>query len=492
MSNLSPSLSAGSSANRSAAVRTRLLILAYDRIGERMAGPGVRSWEVAKALAPDAAVTVASATPIGRSHEGVTCVHVTSDQQMQQLVEQADVILVQGLAYRRYSCLRDSRAILVVDLYDPWVLENLEQHAVLGARGCTEHLLADADVQNELVDAGDVFICASERQRDYWLGMLTSRGRLDHSAWLDDAELRTLIDVVPYGAPGDPPVKGTALKGVHPSVGVDDTLLLWSGGAWQWFDPLLVVDAFADALEHAPTLRLYFMGLAMQGSVPAMPIAEQLHARARELDLHTSHIMFGDWVPYDERGAVLAEADAAVLATRRSVEARLAFRSRLLDHFWAGLPTITTPGDVLAELVGEHHAGIVVPIGSREAMTAAMRRIAEGGEDVEQMRRNALGLAERFRWSDNVEPLRRIVADPDRVRARRKLSQDHIELTGGTTEWRGSRFYGHLPRPTTTHQGFHSRGRVLDSLKRSRIYPAMRWVRRTKAGIRLWGPVPNE
>lgn len=470
-------------------MRTKLLVIAYDKIGERMAGPGVRSWEIAKALAPDCDVTVASATPIGRSAEGVTTVHAPTEAQMKVQVDRADVILVQGLAYRRYACLHHTRAILVVDLYDPWVLENLEQHAVLGERACTEHLLADADVQNELVDAGDVFICASERQRDYWLGMLTSRGKLDHSAWLDDAELRTLIDVVPYGAPSDPPATGAALKGVHPSVGIDDTVLLWSGGAWQWFDPLLVVDAFAEAVKSAPSLRLYFMGLAMQGSVPAMPIAEQLHQRARELELHTSHIIFGDWVPYDERGAVLAEADAAVLATRRSVEARLAFRSRLLDHFWVGLPTITTPGDVLAELVGDEAAGIIVPLGDKDAMVDAMLRIAAGGESVETMRRNARGLADRFRWSDNVEPLRRIALDPERVQKRRASSIEHLELVGATVPWRGGRFHGHLPRTIT---GFHSRGPVLDRMKQSALYPFMRWFRRTWVGRKIWGEVPGE
>lgn len=468
---------------------TRLLVIAYDKIGARMAGPGVRSWEIAKALADECDVTVASSSPIERSADHVRTVLLTSDEHMSRLVAEADVVLVQGLAYRRYKCLRESQAILVVDLYDPWVLENLEQHADLGARSCTEHLLADADVQNELVDAGDVFICASERQRDYWLGMLTSRGRLDHSAWRDDPELRTLIDVVPYGAPNDPPARGAALKGVHPSVGVDDVVLLWSGGAWQWFDPLLVIDAFAAAVRDAPRLRLYFMGLAMRGSAPAMPIAQQLHERARELDLHTSHIIFGDWVPYDERGAVLAEADAAVVATRRSVESRLAFRSRLLDHFWTGLPTITTPGDVLADLVSEHHAGIMVPLDNREAMTAAMLRIADGGEDVAAMRRNALALADRFRWRENVEPLRAIVRDPSRARRRRDLSRQHLELTGAVVEWRGSRFYGHLPR---TISGFHSRGPVIDGLKRTSFYPVMRWARRTGLGRVVWGEVPGE
>ena len=124
---------------------------------------------------------------------------------------------------------------------------------------------------------------------------------------------------------------------------------------------------------------LYFMGLGLPGSTTGKPLAKQLHARARELRTSGIRVAFGDWVPYDERGAVLAEADAAVIATRPSVESRLAFRSRILDHFWAGLPTLTTPGDVLADLVGERRAGVVYPHGDRTALTAAMKDFKANG-----------------------------------------------------------------------------------------------------------------
>ena len=57
------------------------------------------------------------------------------------------------------------------------------------------------------------------------------------------------------------------------------------------------------------------------------------------------------WVPYDERLPWFAEADLGVSAHEDSLEARLAFRTRLLDHIAAGTPLVVTQGDVLAELV---------------------------------------------------------------------------------------------------------------------------------------------
>ncbi len=466
---------------------TRVLVLAYDRIGERMAGPGVRSWEIACAIAKHAEVTIASETEIGRSHPGVTTVRIRNDRHFKQLCDDADVVLVQGLALRRFQDLHVYTGVLVVDLYDPWVLENVEQHAHLPNGRCAELLLADADAQNELLDAGDFFICASERQRDYWLGMLTSRGRIDRATWLADAELRDLIDVVPYGAPTGTPTGG-GLKGVHPNIAADDTVLLWSGGVWEWFDPLLAVEAFADAARVEPKLVFYFMGLGLSGSSPDMPIAQQLHARAGELAEEGIRIAFGDWVPYDERGSILADADAAIIATRPSVEARLAFRSRVLDHFWAGLPTLTTPGDVLADVIEEHDAGKLYPFGDRTALTEAILDLRREPERVATWRTNARALADSYRWSSTTAPLQRVAGAPARWLEIRRTRMAHFAECGVEPSFRG----GVHPTAAMLHGGFHRRGPVIDRLKRSGLYPFMRWFRRTPVGHLLWGPVPGE
>ena len=56
-------------------------------------------------------------------------------------------------------------------------------------------------VQNAQLDHGDFFICASEAQRDFWIGALHSRGRINPLTYADDPTLRRLIDVVPFGLP---------------------------------------------------------------------------------------------------------------------------------------------------------------------------------------------------------------------------------------------------------------------------------------------------
>ena len=69
-------------------------------------------------------------------------------------------------------------------------------------------------------------------------------------------------------------------------------------------------------------------------------------------------MIFNDgWVPYEQRRAYFREADLGVSAHFDGIEARFAFRTRLLDHFAAGLPSVVTGGDVLGDLVGERGLG---------------------------------------------------------------------------------------------------------------------------------------
>ncbi len=411
---------------------TRVVVVGYDRVGQRMAGPAVRSWEIAAAWAQSVPVVFASEWKVEREPpSGVSVEWFASPAELERLVEEADVVLVHGHAVERFPFLRRVRALRVVDLYDPWLLENLENQRSFPPLEGDWIVRRDVDVQRELLDIGDFFVCASERQRDYWLGMLSARGRLDGAAAESDPTFRSLIDVVPYGCPDERPQAAPVLKGVHPQVPDDAFLLLWGGGTWDWFDPLTVLDAFTRAHEHLPNARLYFMGLELPDrGVPAQRVAHELRTRATELGVAGDSVLFGDWVPYDERGAYLAGADVGVLATRPLAEVRLAFRSRLLDHFWAGLPTIMTGGDTLADLVEREQAGIVCAPGDTGALTSAILALAQDPQLRNAMAANAAGLADRFRWRAAVRPLRRITEEPWRWTETRRNRPDPTSLAG--------------------------------------------------------------
>ena len=98
---------------------------------------------------------------------------------------------------------------------------------------------------------GDAFLCASERQRDHWLGALAALGRVSPEVYAGDPALRSLVAVVPFGLDPAPPGPGPAVKGVLPGIAPSDRLLLWGGGIWNWFDPLTVIRAVGRLAETA-------------------------------------------------------------------------------------------------------------------------------------------------------------------------------------------------------------------------------------------------
>ena len=109
----------------------------------------------------------------------------------------------------RFPLLRKARVRLVVDLYDPFPLEVLilfGQETDGEAAGCQRDAIRA--VTDQIRD-GDLFLCASEKQRDYWLGWLTAANRVNPLTHQQDPTLRSLIDVVPFGVPAEPPHSAT-------------------------------------------------------------------------------------------------------------------------------------------------------------------------------------------------------------------------------------------------------------------------------------------
>jgi hypothetical protein len=105
------------------------------------------------------------------------------------------------------------------------------------------------------------------------------------------------------------------------------------------------------------------------------PAAREL---ARDLGLLDKVVFFGDWVSYSDWPNFLLESDVALtLHPRDTLESRLAYRTRVLDYLWAGLPTVATKGDVLADLIDEHGLGAVIEADRPKAVAEAALRILD-------------------------------------------------------------------------------------------------------------------
>lgn len=383
-----------------AARTTQVLVVSSDPLYENLAGPGIRAVEMARYLSGSCHVTLAAPDRAEVEIPDVACVRFQRHDQeaLQVLASHAEVIIVQGMTLWHYPVLKSLNKILVIDLYDPFHLENLQIHTKQAREFAPERAAADVEAINDQLRVGDFFICASERQRDFWLGALGSIGRLIPEAYEDDPGFRSLIDVVPFGLPPIPPThRQRVIKGAVPGISADDKVVLWGGGVWDWLDPLTVIRAMAIAREQRPDLKLFFLGMRHPNAadVPDMLMYERAVALATELGLLNTTVFFNDrWVPYSERENYFLEADIGVSAHLEHIETRFAFRTRLLDYIWAGLPMVVSSGDTLADTVALRGLGHVVPIGDAESYAQALLAVAS-----EPRHRDAFAQAQRdFAW----------------------------------------------------------------------------------------------
>lgn len=401
----------------------RVVIITGDPIGAKLAGPAIRAWNMAHALAPHARVTLVSMSrvePVSAPFE-VVRIRAHDDRTFAKLEAEADVIIFQGHALEAFPSLRSSDTIMVIDVYDPMHLEQLEQGRELPREVWTRHVAEATTSLNEQLARGDFFLCASERQRHFYLGQLAALGRLTPEVYENDDDLTGLIDVAPFGIDPTPPQHRRAvLKGVRPGIGADDKVLLWAGGLYNWFDPQTLIRAVATLSETRPEVRLFFQGTAHpHPDVPVMGIVRASRDLAAELGVLDRVVFFNDaWVEYADRANYLLEADAGVSTHHDHIETTFSFRTRILDYLWAGLPMVVTEGDHFAAVVEAERLGVVVRDGDVEGLAAALERVLFDEDFATEARANIARVREQYLWPVVLEPLVRFVRDPRPARDR--------------------------------------------------------------------------
>jgi len=397
-------------------VRPKVLVVTGDPIGRKIAGPAIRAWNIAKYLADLSEVTLVSLSSVDRSHDQFKVVAVSPYEpaKFDQLEAWADVIVFQGHAMEFFESLQRSTKILVADIYDPMHLEQLEQARTLPAEAWSEQVQHAVDVLNQQMARADFFICASERQRNFYLGQLASLGRLNPANYAEDPDFRRLIDVVPFGLPREfPSHDRSVLKGELAGINAGDKLLIWSGGLYNWFDPKTLVRAVGILSATRPEVRLFFQGTKHPNiGVPEMAIVAESRALAEELGLLDSSVFFNQsWVDYSERHNYLAEADVGVSTHFDHIETTMSFRTRILDYLWSSLPIVSTKGDYFAELIEREGLGRTVPAEDAEALAVALEQALYDEAFRSTTKSNLMRVRQQFFWDRVLEPLGRFVAN---------------------------------------------------------------------------------
>jgi glycosyltransferase involved in cell wall biosynthesis len=403
--------------------KPNVLFICADPVGERMAGLGIRCWELARALTDHASVTVAHGGAEQRDGsdgdgDGVRTIAFRphAPEPLRGAIAAADTVVAHPQWPLVDRWLRRSSARVVIDLYCPETLETLELLAdEAGGRASLsrrQHTATTLDRLHAALRTGHHFMCASETQRDLWLGAMLALRLIGPDAYDRDPSLRETIDLVPFGVPAEPPREGGGRgpREAIPALGADSEIVLWNGGIWRWLDAETAIRAVAALAEHRPNVRLVFMGGAADH--PAAKASTEAAKRlAGELGVLDTVVHFHErWTPYAERGAWLTQAACVISAHEDHLETRFAYRTRLLDCFWAGVPAVCTSGDDLAERIARDSLGGLAPPGDAPALSTALERVLELGRNFYAPALRAAAQAQT--WQRVSEPLARWVTDP--------------------------------------------------------------------------------
>ena len=204
-----------------------------------MAGIGIRYAELARRL-PRPGIEVAVITP-GDPEAARAVPGMPADVRrfvrggLRELVADCDAAVAQG-QLANDLVLEVPELPAAIDLFDPWLVENLHYARTLGP-GPFRNDHASWVLQ---LSRGDLFLCSSAEQRLFYLGFLAALGRVNPARLAADAGLERLVAVVPFGCPPSCPRTGRWL----PPRAAGERRILF-GGLYDWYDPWPLLAALA-------------------------------------------------------------------------------------------------------------------------------------------------------------------------------------------------------------------------------------------------------
>jgi glycosyltransferase involved in cell wall biosynthesis len=374
-----------------------------------MAGVGVRYLEMARFLGRHHQVTLLAPNQDLPDEEGIR-LGTWSEGAFVRLTRDAEAVVVHGHVSNQY--FSETRGIpTVVDLYDPFLVENLHYAAALGP----EVFLHDHATLRRQLRRGDFFLCFTPWQRLFYLGMLAALGRVNPDNFLADRPLDSLMALVPFGVPAGQPVRGEPmLRGRVEGIGEKDRLLFY-GGIYDWHDPLTALRAmeiFGERDAAGQDVKLIFVRNPNLETTPQQQYNEA-HRWCEERGWIGRRVIFIDWIDYERRESAYLECDLGLATFPAGLEADLSFRTRVLDWLWCGLPALVTDGGWTGELLRGEGAGAVVEPGNPEALAREMGGLLGDRERCERLARCGQALvAQHFRWETILEPLDRFCRAP--------------------------------------------------------------------------------
>ena len=342
--------------------KAHVLLACSEPMGDLVAGIGIRYIEMARYLRSlGYAVRILApsrSSPPPKMIEDFDYIPFDGPQSIADALHSVHAAVVQGPVGTLIAeqCAADFP--LAVDLYDPWLIENLS-YEHLGP----EVLERDLRDWKSQMRRGDFFMVSTEEQRRYFLGFLTAMGRLTARGFANDRGFRGLIDTVPFAA-GTPPTYSPWLGDEVPRP------RLLFGALYDWMDPIAVLRAMEGG-DHS--WQILFHRTPNSETTPDA-IEKRTQRWCLERQWIGSRAHFLPWVPYARRFDLLRDVDLLIVAHQGGLEEELSLRTRIIEAVACGVPVVSHRGGPASDALQRTGAGLVVDCTDPVALAEAIKR----------------------------------------------------------------------------------------------------------------------
>ncbi|MDR6552208.1 glycosyltransferase [Paenibacillus qinlingensis] len=372
----------------------RILIISPDIISKKMAGPGIRYWNFAIELSKYYSVVLMTPNKSELTHESFS-IEPYSKRKLKKIMIEINAIVLQGLTLFKNQFLKYANIPLIIDLYDPFVLEMLEE------RTNPKEYNMDLKILIEQLRFGDYFICASEKQKDFWIGMLVASKRINLTYYKTDKDLTKMIGVVPFGISNLAPIVTRNPFSEDNRINENDRIILWGGGIWNWLDPVTLIKAFHELKKEITNIKLYFMGVKHpNGLIEPKEVMRKMSEIITMLEIDENDIIFNDWVAYEDRQNYYSNATIGVTTHYENLETRFSFRTRVLDYIWCELPMVLTQGDYLSNYIAENDCGSKVTPENIGDLKNEMKHLLLNNDLYLQQKSNFVNIKPSLYWQN--------------------------------------------------------------------------------------------
>jgi len=382
-----------------AASRLRILVLIQGELGEHLAGPAVRGWEMSRVFAKRHRVTAATPNPRAGALEEVRLVPFRRRSILREALRN-DVVIAPALPPYLLTALQGRRTLTVADQFGPVELE----HATLGDGPLVARQVElQRSMRRLQLRFADVIVSANDAQGERVTGEL---------AGVRNRPVRLVT--VPFGLPKPPPrAAATPLRDAFAGVKHDDFVILWWGSIWRWLDADTALRAFARVAEQRPQAKLILpAGKAPNAGADGFAATDEARRLAEDLGLlHRSVFFMHEWIPYDRRHSYIQDADLGLVLHRDTPEAKIAARSRYMDYLWCGVPCVLARGDEVARRFGDKGFASIVPPRDVTAAANALATLIDDRTALDAARASAPALAEEYRWPALMQPLINVIEE---------------------------------------------------------------------------------